>query len=429
MTKVSTVSKSKNEMVIQISMRFEKSMMQEEDEIQKALNEAGVLMTGAALEQFDTDGTPVYLGSTKLTSKGLVGKSYQTPYGEVRIARHVYQSSKGGRSFCPLEREARMILTATPKFAKMITSKYAETSATGVARDFEENHQRPVTRSFMQNVCDAVGAVAFATQDSWGYTLPQLDKRIASVAIGLDGTCTHILEDGYRQTMVGTIALFDKNGERQHTIYTAAAPEYGKATFTERFEREIVRIKEKLPNARYVGIADGAKDNWQFLERHTDVQLLDFWHASEYLSSAGEALFAAESEVEKRDIWFEKNRERLKQLRGAAGKIANELTQEVAPKKVKPEVREEVTKTITYFNNNKHRMNYSEALAQKLPIGSGVTEAACKVIVKQRLSSSGMRWTERGAAVVLTLRSLIYTEGRWEQFWNKADKYGFPVAA
>ncbi len=40
------------------------------------------------------------------------------------------------------------------------------------------------------------------------------------------------------------------------------------------------------------------------------------------------------------------------------------------------------------------------------PIGSGVTEAACKVIVKQRLCCSGMKWKESGAAAVLSLRCL-----------------------
>jgi hypothetical protein len=29
---------------------------------------------------------------------------------------------------------------------------------------------------------------------------------------------------------------------------------------------------------------------------------------------------------------------------------------------------------------------------------------------------------------VLSLRTLIYTEGRWEQFWAKIDRYGFPIA-
>jgi hypothetical protein len=38
-------------------------------------------------------------------------------------------------------------------------------------------------------------------------------------------------EGGYRQAMVSTIALYDNEGERLHTLYVAAAPEYGKAGF------------------------------------------------------------------------------------------------------------------------------------------------------------------------------------------------------
>ena len=74
-------------------------------------------------------------------------------------------------------------------------------------------------------------------------------------------------------------------------------------------------------------------------------------------------------------------------------------------------------------------MGYAERLARKLPIGSGVTEAACKTIVKQRLCKSGQKWKEQGAAVVLSLRTLSYTAERWEQFWAKLDRYGFQVAA
>jgi hypothetical protein len=51
------------------------------------------------------------------------------------------------------------------------------------------------------------------------------------------------------------------------------------------------------------------------------------------------------------------------------------------------------------------------------------------VIVKQRLCGSGMKWTEDGAAVVLSLRALSYTPERWGQFWSKVDRWGFPVAS
>jgi hypothetical protein len=58
-----------------------------------------------------------------------------------------------------------------------------------------------------------------------------------------------------------------------------------------------------------------------------------------------------------------------------------------------------------------------------------VTEAASKVLVKQRLCGSGMKWKEPGAAAVLSLRCLTYTTDRWTQFWGKIDRYGFPMVA
>ncbi|MFN9670877.1 MAG: ISKra4 family transposase, partial [Pseudanabaena sp.] len=62
-----------------------------------------------------------------------------------------------------------------------------------------------------------------------------------------------------------------------------------------------------------------------------------------------------------------------------------------------------------------------------LPIGSGITEVACKVIIKARLGCSGMKWKDWGASVVLSLRALSYTKGRWQQFWSKISRYGFSL--
>ena len=73
-------------------------------------------------------------------------------------------------------------------------------------------------------------------------------------------------------------------------------------------------------------------------------------------------------------------------------------------------------------------MNYAEYRSKDLPIGSGVTEAACKTLIKQGLCRSGMRWKDKGASIVLALRCLVQSE-RWEQFWHKINQYGIPVIA
>ena len=84
---------------------------------------------------------------------------------------------------------------------------------------------------------------------------------------------------------------------------------------------------------------------------------------------------------------------------------------------------------MTYFDNHKHQMNYARQIKTNRPIGSGVTEAACKTIGKQRLCHSGMKWKEQGDSIVLSLRTITYTPSRWEQFWHKIDRSGFPLAA
>ncbi len=68
--------------------------------------------------------------------------------------------------------------------------------------------------------------------------------------------------------------------------------------------------------------------------------------------------------------------------------------------------------SVTYFRNHLHEMNYALYREQHYPMGSGVTEAACKTAIKQRLCGSGMRWKEAGAAVVLSLRTLVLTPTR-----------------
>jgi hypothetical protein len=73
-------------------------------------------------------------------------------------------------------------------------------------------------------------------------------------------------------------------------------------------------------------------------------------------------------------------------------------------------------------------MDCAGLVRSHVPIGSGVTESASKVLVKQRLCVSGMKWKAPGAAV-LSLRCLTYTTDRWTQFWKKIDRYGHTVAA
>ena len=55
------------------------------------------------------------------------------------------------------------------------------------------------------------------------------------------------------------------------------------------------RVKSQYPRARYLGIAEGGKDNGSFLKRHTNRQLLAFFHVTEYLARVAWAAYPRRS--------------------------------------------------------------------------------------------------------------------------------------
>ena len=413
------------QITLEVTIDLSRSMLTSEENIQQSLNEAGCIATGAALKYLDTDGSALEIAGAVMHTKGEQPKAYQTPYGEVVVKRHVYQRSGGGKTYCPLEREGRIIITSTPLFAKQVSSKLAEGSARAVQRDLEENHRRPVAVSYIQRVSEAVASIIEAKEESWNYVPPQLESEIASVAIGLDGTCMLLCERGWREAMVGTISLYDPQGERLHTIYIGATPEYGKARFLERLEREIGRTKARYPQATYIGIADGAASNWRFLQAHTQEQILDFYHAAGYLGAVAGALYPEDLTEQKQ--WLEQSCHQLKHETGAATHLYQQMLT-LSQQKHPQAIQDKLTAAVTYFHHHRHQMDYALYRSRHHPIGSGVTEAACKTVIKQRLCGSGMRWKETGAGVILSLRTLVLTSTRWNQFWNKLNQYGFPAA-
>ena len=408
---------------IELTIELSESMLDSEIKIQEGLNEAGCIAAREALRHFDRDGSAIEMGGKMWRTKGQQAKAYQTAYGEVVVERHIYQSAGGGKTYCPMEKEARIVVTSTPMFAKQISSKIAYGAAREVQRDLRENHGREVALSYIQRLSEAVGSIVQAKEESENYAPPEMDSKITTVGIGLDGTCMLMCEEGWREAMVGTISLYDGEGERQHTIYLGATPEYGKQRFLERLEREIQQTKARYPSATYVGIADGAESNWKFLNQHTEEQILDFYHASGYLGIVAEVLYPKQLIAQKE--WLKDSCHQLKHELGTAQKLYDQMLQLIVAEE---NIMEKLQASITYFRNHLSQMKYSQFRQKHYPIGSGVTEAACKTLIKQRLCCSGMRWKEKGASIILSLRALILTSTRWEQFWDKLNQYGFPVA-
>jgi hypothetical protein len=413
------IKKESNRITIQVSIELDKEMLTSEEAIQRGVNEAGLLATQYSLSRFDTDGTPIKVENKKYTSKGSLSKTYQCPFGEFELCRHVYQSNEGGSTYCPLDNDARILVCSTPKFSKMVSQKYSRIGSIHVQRDLKENHGRTISRTYIQKISAAVGEVA--SSNPWKYTTGISSEVVSSIGISLDGTCMLLREDGWRVAMVGSISLYDVKGERLHTTYIAHPPEYGKETFYRDFSKEIETIKKNYPGKTCIGVADGAADNWKFIHPFVDVQVLDFFHASEYLTKVSKAAFKSKFEGQE---WLSQTCHILKHEAGGS-KLLLEGMKSLIKKKISDEKKEEINTAITYFTNHLDKMNYYSYIEKNLPIGSGIIEAACKVIIKQRMCNSGMRWTDEGAKNILVLRCFNETDGKWEQFWNKISKMGY----
>src|SRR5947209_8284749 len=67
---------------------------------------------------------------------------------------------------------------------------------------------------------------------------------------------------------------------------------------------------------------------------------------------------------------------------------------------------------------NRHRTEYPTYRSRGWDIGSGPTEAGCKVI-GQRVKGTGMRWLQESSLEVAVLKALYASGmGLWDAFWK-----------
>jgi hypothetical protein len=413
---VKIISNNNKRVTLEVTIDLDnENFLETEELIMDKVNELGRTVTIEALKNLDLKESVITVDGKRLYAKE-VKKKYQSPYGDSEVIRKVFAPLGAGKQYCPVEKKAHIINTATPKFAKMLTYKYNHNPAKIVQEDFQENHNRKISRSYIQKISQIVSNILLKQEEDWDYKIPDMEAEVATISIGIDGTCMPMGESSWREAMCGTFSFFDKNGNRMSTIYIANAPEYGKDNFKERLDKEAINIKKEFPEAQIIGVADGAKENWSILEKYTASNTLDYYHATEYLSKASRGVHPRSKP--KREAWYEKACDTLKNVKDGAKNLLDEI-KGLKEKKLSKGIKKGVEDTITYFSNNSERMNYKESIDNNLPIGSGVTESACKIIVKQRVCVSGANWSEYGAKRFLPMRAICLSDTRWNQAWNK----------
>jgi hypothetical protein len=170
-----------------------------------------------------------------------------------------------------------------------------------------------------------------------------------------------------------------------------------------------------------IAVTDGGNGLEEALQRNLAenvTTILDWYHAAEHLCDFAKVWHARDEvareqwQAEAKGILYEQGGEAL---------LAYLQTLQLPPR-TSAEVHEELRKLIGYFENNRHRTDYPTYRINGWDIGSGPTEAGCKII-GERLKGSGMRWVEEGAATVATLRAVYVSGGNlWDGFWAQPHR-------
>lgn len=86
----------------------------------------------------------------------------------------------------------------------MLSNKYAHAPAKAVQEDLKENHNRKISCSFIRSTSQIVSNLLLKQEENWEYKIVDMDKKVVTVAMGLDGTCMPMGETSWREAMCGT---------------------------------------------------------------------------------------------------------------------------------------------------------------------------------------------------------------------------------
>jgi hypothetical protein len=167
-------------------------------------------------------------------------------------------------------------------------------------------------------------------------------------------------------------------------------------------------------------LGDGADWIWRLVQEHYPeaVQIVDWFHATEYIAPVAKAAFEDE---DRRQAWITRVRTDL--WNGALEAVITAFERLTAH----PRASEPATKAVTYFTNNRHRMNYPEYRAKGYQIGSGTIESGCKQIVTQRLKVAGAIWEHDNAIKTAKARAALLSD-QWDLITARREHLPLPLA-
>jgi hypothetical protein len=256
-----------------------------------------------------------------------------------------------------------------------------------------------------------------AGQPAWDFTLPPRDGR------AFDGTVAYLGLDAFAVPIRGP-----HGGTLYRMLYAGLLYDPGKAhtLYVADFDHEAVARQLRqyacalgLSAAQtLVALTDGGHGLEEALRGHVSGAIafvLDFYHAAEHLGAFGHLWRGRDSPAAR--TWAEQATGVLRAGGGVA--LLEHLRALVLEDEAPEEVREGLRRLVGYVEGNVHRMDYPSYRERGWDIGSGPTEAGCKLL-GGRLKGVGMRWCVSGSEQVAALRALYASgEGLWDAFWEQ----------
>jgi hypothetical protein len=198
----------------------------------------------------------------------------------------------------------------------------------------------------------------------------------------------------------------------------ASAQRSAQAVIDDAFSEAVRRDPEQ--RRRWVVLVDGQRDQIKRVEhaaRKVGAEItivLDIVHVLEYLWSAAYAFH--KDGTPDAEAWVE--HQLVKLLGGASGgAIAKSMRLMAKTRGLDKETSARVEKAAGYLVKHTRLLHYDRALADGLPIATGVIEGACRYLVQDRMGRTGARWSLAGAEAILRLRALR-ASGDFDDYWQ-----------
>lgn len=436
-------------------------LLEQERRVQQVANSLACELMREVFEHSDVQAPEVMVDGIHWGNRRQVETTYTSKFGDIRVSRGIYSRPGGGPVLVPLELRLGIVEGRyTPGAARVMTRARASLPATEAEALLKEAGVVTVSCSTLHRVPKAIAARYETMREQINEQLRQalvVPDDTVSVQVGIDGVMVPqdgeeakprgrktdgpkaprhearygpvnaqgpANEDGqqgrsWHEGSVGTIAFFDKEGERLQTVYLARMPESKMATLAGDLEQELSNVIAQRPDLDVCFASDGDLHQWELLQDiagrlpRTAIGLLffllDFFHAAEYLTEAGELVYGQDNPQAHATAaeW----RETLKLAEDGADRVLKSLRyhRDSLPKGRK---RERMQEIIDYLARNRKagRLNYAQALANNKPIGTGITEAAAKTVVNVPMKRAGARFDQHGGQTVMTFRAAILSD-------------------